>query len=97
MGVWTGLGNIWTTFGGTNLMLFMPFVILIVWMQSLDSREKTMGINFIVLAVNDFQTVYGLINVLTGFAIFIYSVAVDWARWIFGYLTAFFTKMFSPI
>ena len=97
MGVWTGLGNIWTTFGGANLMMFLPFVILIVWMQSLDSRERTMGINFIVLAVNDFQTVYGLINVLTGFAIFIYSVVVDWVRWLYGYMTAFFTKMFSPI
>jgi hypothetical protein len=94
--VFTGIGNVWTTFGGTNLILFMPFVIFLVWLQSIDSRQKTMGINFISIAINDFQTVYGLINVLTGFAIFIYSVVSDWARYIYSYMTGFFARVFIP-
>ena len=92
-----GLGNIWNLFGGTNLIIFMPFVIFIVWIQSLDSRQETMGIGLLSLALNDFQTLYGLINVLTGFAMFIYSVVSDWIRWIFGYLSGFFTRLFSSI
>jgi hypothetical protein len=97
VGGFTGLGNIWNLFGGTNLILFMPFIIFIVWLQSLDSRQETMGVGIISLAINDFQTAYGLINVLTGFAMFIYSIVSDWMRWIFGFLAGFFIRLFSAI
>ena len=80
----TGLGNVWTLFGGANLVNIMPIFILIWWMMSLDDRVKTTGQNHFAIAIGDIQTAFGLISIFTWFAMTVYSTIFGLVQWVFG-------------
>ena len=83
-GVPTGLGNIWNYFNGGSLFAIMPIFIIVWWMMSLDDRVKTTGQNHFAIAIGDIQTAFGLISIMTWFAMTIYSTIFGIVQWVFG-------------
>jgi hypothetical protein len=51
----TGLGNIWTLFNVTSWIDFIPLMLILLWLDSLDIREKRQGGGWVQIAVGDIQ------------------------------------------
>jgi len=83
-GLLTGLGNIWTLFGGANLVLFMPILILTYWLMSVDERVRLTGQNIFGIAIGDIMVAYGLISIMLTFAQTVYGIGSDWLRYLYG-------------
>ena len=51
----TGLGNIWTLFNVSSWIDFIPLMLILFWLESLDVREKKQGGGWVQIAIGDIQ------------------------------------------
>jgi len=82
----TGLGNIWAFFGNMEGFLdFIPIMVVVWWLMSVDERIKTTGQNMFSIAIGDIQIAWGLLNIVTSTALSVYNMIWGIVMWIFSY------------
>ena len=71
----TGLGNIWTLFNVSSWIDFIPLMLILFWLESLDVREKKQGGGWVQIAIGDIQI-----------ATYILGLRMEWSWTVFNFV-----------
>ena len=69
----TGLGNIWTLLNVANWIDFIPLMLILFWLESLDVREKKQGGGWVQIAIGDIQIATYLLGLIMEYSWMVFN------------------------